>query len=185
MFSHLSSCLCIGSFCHQKQFLVCVSTPGNKGLSNSENDGVFQVLFAIIRKKCNQNHLNWFQHGGTAALSESLLDVRASKLSQGQPRHPAVKTNFSNLYLQSHSFSHYPELMTICELFLLSLHHDGLVQCLHYCCHCIDPPADLMLLPTLTLEQEALELFYFPIGSRQFTLFPSENHSIRFGGADR
>ncbi|MDW1502102.1 hypothetical protein, partial [Vibrio sp. YT-19(2023)] len=43
-------------------------------------------------------------------------DVRAPHpISKAEPSHPAEETHFGRLYSRSHSFGHYPELVTIGE----------------------------------------------------------------------
>ena len=37
-------------------------------------------------------------------------------ISKTEPNHPIKETHFSHLYLQSYSFAHYPNLVTICEI---------------------------------------------------------------------
>ncbi len=59
--------------------------------------------------------LAYFNAEAQRLCSKSLLDVRASHLVyQGQPRHPVEK--IVRFYLESRSFGHYPELMTIGEV---------------------------------------------------------------------
>ena len=48
--------------------------------------------------------------------SESLPDVRAPHpISKAEPRHSSEEIHFEHLFPQSHSFSHYPKLVTIGE----------------------------------------------------------------------
>jgi len=56
----------------------------------------------------------WWE--GAAALPRAAPDVRTPyPVSKAEPSHPTEETHFSRLYPQSHSFGHYPELVSIGE----------------------------------------------------------------------
>ncbi len=97
--------------------------------------------------------------------SELPLDVWAPyPISKAEPSHPAEETHFTLLCLQSHSFSHYPKLMTIgegwsedrlvnqklCPPAQRPVHHYGPVQRMHFFWCCNNLPVNL----TLTREQD-------------------------------
>ncbi|XP_077350708.1 adenine phosphoribosyltransferase isoform X1 [Festucalex cinctus] len=73
----------------------------------------------------------------------------------------------------------------------LFLHHNGPIQNPHHCRRCTYLPVDLPLHPALTREQDPkkLELIHLgqdliPDPERAPHPFPTEDHGLRFGGAD-
>ncbi len=112
-------------------------------------------------------------------------------ISKAAPSHPAEETHFSHLYPRSHSFGHYPKLMTIgedwnedqlvnwkiCLLAQLPLHHDSPVKCLHYCWCCTNPPVDL----TLHLNKTLRYLNSFAWGSSSL---PTQRERSTFSGRE-
>ncbi len=118
----------------------------------------------------------------TTTTSRYLIIRCLYRCHKGEPSHPTEETHFGRLYPRSHSFNHYPKLMTIAEgwnvdwlinrkLCLpaqLSLHHNGLVQRLHYCC--TNPSVHLTLHFALTLRY--LNFFAWGRNSKKKTVAP-------------
>ncbi|XP_066506082.1 anoctamin-1-like [Hoplias malabaricus] len=92
--------------------------------------GVSSPLNMPLTRK---NHLNWLRSMWRSS-SPTLMDGRTpNPVSKGESRHPVVKNNFNRFNPQSHSFGHYPKLVTIGDGWKLlnSLTPEETSQCRH------------------------------------------------------
>ena len=140
-------------------------------------------------------HLIWvlsaWRSSGSTPSSSRMAELL--NLSKGEPSHPTEEAHFSRVYLRSHSFRHYPMLMTNSEIrkkdrpvnreLCLSSHSP------HHCRHRSHPPVDLLFHFPLTGEQDLLELLHYrqdllPDLDETRHLLPAENRGLRFVSAD-
>ncbi|XP_048827139.1 palmitoyltransferase ZDHHC2 isoform X4 [Brienomyrus brachyistius] len=86
---------------------VCPGTSSQLGMPETPPQGAVQEP---AETGCS-DHFNWLV-SMRRSNSSTLRSFRMLEHS-AEPRHPAAETHFFHLYQRSHSFGHYPELMTI------------------------------------------------------------------------